>query len=159
MLRLAAGSTVVTRPGIYEVRRSLAAWAPPYGQYLLDDVLAGRVHARLFVMLNAWRLSEPERTTLAERLRGSTVIWCYAPGYFDGDRPSPEAMRQLTGFELASCSAAKALATPTQAGLRLGLRQPFGSDQPVHPLFSAIGVAPDQLGLLPRRLGGSRHAA
>jgi beta-galactosidase len=60
----------------------------PYGQYLLDDVLAGRVHARLFIMLNAWRLSAQERTTLVERLRGSTVIWCYAPCYFDRDATS-----------------------------------------------------------------------
>ena len=88
----------------------------PYGQYLLDDVMDGRVHARLYVMLNAWRLSEQERTVLLDRLRGSTVIWCYAPGYFDGDRPSAGAMRQLTGLELIRCSGVKALATPTPAG-------------------------------------------
>ena len=88
MLRLAAGSTVVTGPGVYEVRAQLGRMGAPYGQYLLDDVLAGRVHARLFIMLNAWRLTEQERTTLAERLRGSTVIWCYAPGYFDRDATS-----------------------------------------------------------------------
>ncbi len=65
MLRLAAGSTVVTGPGVYEVRAQLGRMGAPYGQYLLDDVLAGRVHARLFIMLNAWRLTEQERTTLA----------------------------------------------------------------------------------------------
>ena len=49
-------------------------------------------------------------------------------------------MRQLTGFELVPCSGVKALATPTEAGMRLGLRQPFGPGQPVRPLFSAGGV-------------------
>lgn len=145
MLRLAAGSTAVTRPGIYEVRSRLARMGAPYGQYLLDDVLAGRVHARLFVMLNAWRLSAHERAMLADRLRGSTVIWCYAPGYCDGDRFSLPAMRQLTGFEVTDCGAVKALATPTEAGKRLGLRQPLGTDQPVHPLLSARGVTSDQI--------------
>ncbi len=142
---LAAGSTVATRPGIYDVRAQLGRMGAPYGQYLLDDVLAGRVHARLYVMLNAWRLTEQERTMLVARLRGSTVIWCYAPGYFDGDRTSRQAMRQLTGFELASCPAAKALASPTAAGVRLGLHQPVGSNQPVHPLFSASGLSAEQV--------------
>lgn len=137
MLRLAAGSTVVTGPGVHEVRAQLGRMGAPYGQYLLDDVLAGHVHARLFIMLNAWRLSAQERAKLAARLSGSTVIWCYAPGYFLGNRPAPEAMRHLTGFELAPCSVGKALATPTEAGMRLGLRQPFGPGQPVRPLFSA----------------------
>ena len=73
------------------------------------------------------------------------MIWCYAPGYYDGDQPSLPAMRQLTGFDLASCSAAKALASPAAAGLRLGLRQPFGSNQPVHPLFSASGLTGEQV--------------
>ncbi len=54
-------------------------------------------------------------------------------------------MQQLTGFELARCSTGKALATPTEAGMRLGLRQSFGPDQPVRPLFSAGGVTPEQV--------------
>ncbi len=145
MLRQAAESTVVTRPGIYEIRAQLGRVGAPYGQYLLDDVLAGRVHARLFVMLNCWRLTARERATLEDRLRGSTVVWCYAPGYFDGDRTSPEAMRDLSGFRLVACSAGKALATPTEAGVRLGFRQPFGPDQPIRPLFSADGIAPEQV--------------
>jgi len=143
MLRLAAGSTVVTRPGIYEIRAQLGRMGAPYGQYLLDDVLAGRVHARLFVMLNAWRLTAHERAILEGRLRGSTVVWCYAPGYFDGDRASAEAMRHLSGFPLAPCSAGTALATPTEAGVRLGFRQPFGPDEPIRPLFFAVGIPPE----------------
>ena len=112
----------------------------PYGQYLMDDLLAGRVHAKLVVLLNAWRLSAAERATLADRLRGKTAIWCYAPGYFDGDRLSLEAMRELTGFHLVACPPTKAWASPTAAGRRHGLEQAFGSDQPVRPLFAAAGA-------------------
>jgi beta-galactosidase len=42
MLRVAAGGTLVTRPGVYEVRAPLGRMGTPYGQYLLDDVLEGR---------------------------------------------------------------------------------------------------------------------
>ena len=140
--------------------RQLGRMGAPYGQYLLDDVLAGRVHARLYVMLNAWRLTEQERTMLVARLRGSTVIWCYAPGYFDGDRTSRQAMRQLTGFELASCPAAKALASPTAAGVRLGLHQPVGlGSAGTSSLLGQWTVGRAGSGRLRRRLRGGCHSA
>ena len=52
MLRVAAGGQTVTVPGVYEVRRPLGRMGTPYGQYLQDDVLAGRVQAKLFVLLH-----------------------------------------------------------------------------------------------------------
>ncbi len=59
MIRVAAGGTVVTRPGVYEVRRPLGRMGAPYGQYLQDDVAAGRVRAKMYVFLNAWCLLPP----------------------------------------------------------------------------------------------------
>ncbi|QEH37807.1 hypothetical protein OJF2_63980 [Aquisphaera giovannonii] len=144
MLATAPAAAAVTRPGIYEVRAGLARVGAPYGQYLLDDVLAGRVRAKLYVILNAWRLSASERATLSGRLRGSTVVWCHAPGYLDGDRPSPEAMRALTGFHLVPTSA-HAKAGPTEAGRRLGILRAFGPDQPIQPLFAAAGLPDGQV--------------
>jgi hypothetical protein len=145
MLRVAPAGVSVTRPGIYEARAALGRMGAPYGQYLQDDVMADRVHARLYVMLNAWNLAQPARARLLNRLRGKTVIWCVAPGYLDDGAPSLEAMRELTGFKLVPCSAAKPLASPTASGRKLGLARPFGSENVIRPSFAATDLLPDEI--------------
>lgn len=75
MWRVSPGGNAVTGPGIYEARRALGRMGAPYGQYLLDDVLAGRVKAKLYVFLNAWNLSNNERARLAKTLGDATIIW------------------------------------------------------------------------------------
>jgi beta-galactosidase len=85
MCRVAEGGALVTRPGIYEVRRALSRMGAPYGQYLLDDVLAGRAPAKVYALLDAWTLSAADREKLLEATRGSLRIWCYTPGLFDGE--------------------------------------------------------------------------
>ncbi len=137
MLRVAAGGTTVTRPAVYEVRRALARTGAPYGQYLMDDVAAGRVEAEVYVMLATWALSPQQRTDLLRATRGAAKVWCYAPGYHDGYSTSLPAMRELTGFELAPITLEKALAEPTEAGRALGLTRGLGVDGPVTPLFAA----------------------
>jgi beta-galactosidase len=137
MLQVAPGGTAVTRPGVYEARAPLGRMGTPYGAYLLDDVEEGRVKAKLYVFLNAWRLSASEREKLLQATRGAARLWCYAPGYFEENRPLLEAMRQLTGFDLRPATTAKALASPTAAGLRLGVKKTFGVDKPPRPLFAA----------------------
>jgi hypothetical protein len=147
MLQVAPAGVAVTRPGIYEVRAALGRMGAPYGQYLMDDLMAGRVPARakLVILLNAWRLDAAQRARLTECLRGKTAIWCYAPGYFDGDKASLEAMRELTGFNLVVCSPSKALAAPTPEGRRCGLTRQIGTDQPVQPLFAVTGLPHEQV--------------
>jgi hypothetical protein len=108
-------------------------------------VAGGRVSAKLYLFLNAWRLSAATRADLRRVTRGSGQIWCYAPGYFDADTPSPAAMRELTGFTLRPVFPAKAWSTPTAAGRRLGLRQPFGVPQQVRPLFAATDVRSEEV--------------
>ncbi len=137
LLSIAAGGTLVTRPGIYEARAPLARTGAPYGQYLLDDVINGRVKAKLYVFLDAWRLTATERAQLLRATHGATHLWCYAPGYFEGDHPSPEGMQQLTGFTLRPVTPATARATATAAGKQLGLQQPFGVQKAPQPLFAA----------------------
>lgn len=145
MLWVTPKGVAVSRPGIYEVRRALGRAGAPYGQYLQDDVERGRVDARLYVMLNAWRLTADQRRSLAAALRGKTRMWCYAPGSIDGNRPSLEAMRELTGFGLKPVAAGtKAVAVPTEAGKRLGLSGPLGADRPVEPLYAAADASADE---------------
>lgn len=144
MLETSGSASTVTDPGIYQVRRPLARMGAPYGQYLLDDVLRGRVRSKLYVFLNAWQLSAAQRQALRSNTRGACRVWCYAPGVHDGDRTSPEAMRELTGFRLVHAAPARAWATPTDLGRQLGLHTAFGVEAPVNPLFAAADASPEE---------------
>ncbi len=144
MLETSASAWTVTQPGIYEVRRPLGRMGAPYGQYLLDDVLRGRVRSKLYVFLNAWQLSASQRKALQRHTRGACRVWCYAPGVHDSDRTSPEAMRKVTGFQLVQVSPPQAWATPTSRGNELGLQAAFGVKGPVQPLFAAADATPEE---------------
>lgn len=144
MLDVSASAWHVTEPAVYQVRRPLARTGAPYGQYLLDDLLAGRVRAKVYVMLDAWRLTAAQRRGLLAQTRGAMRVWCYAPGYHDGDRQSVDAMRELTGFRLEPVAPSRAVAAPTEVGKRMGLVTTFGVDGPVKPLFAALDATPDE---------------
>jgi beta-galactosidase len=144
MLETAASAWGVTESGIYQVRRPLGRLGAPYGQYLLDDVLRGRVDAKLFVFLNAWQLSVAQRQALRSSTRGSCCVWCFAPGLHDGDRTSPEGMREISGFRLVPVSPVRAWATPTDVGKQFGLVTAFGVDAPITPLFAAADASPEE---------------
>ena len=138
MWRVTPGGHVVTSPCVSEARASLGRIGAPYGQYLLDDVTAGKVHAKLYVFLNAWSLSAAQRQQLREATHGSVCVWCYAPGYFDGDRSSVEAMQELTGFHLRPLTNVKAWASPILLKAPK-FEKPFGLPQSISPLFTADG--------------------
>jgi hypothetical protein len=159
MCQVATGGQLVTRPLVYESRAPAARMGAPFGQYLLDDVLAGRVDAKLFVILNAWVLTAAEREELRKQLQGKTVIWCYAPGYYDGSAPSPAAMRQLTGFSLSPiANPAVPKANATDSGIAAGLgKEMDGGQKPVRPLFAAERV-PDKQVLARYPSGGAAVA-
>jgi hypothetical protein len=144
MMRVAAGGSVVTLPGVYQARRPLGRMGTPYGQYLQDDVIAGKVPAKMYVFLTTWCLAPAERERLLAATRGSTRVWCYAPGYQEPNGTSLPAMQELTGFQLAQVTAVKALAKPTAVGEKLGLHESFGVDAVVNPLFSAADATADE---------------
>ncbi|EDY21786.1 hypothetical protein CfE428DRAFT_1032 [Chthoniobacter flavus Ellin428] len=144
MWRVAPGGQAVTGPCVTEARSRLGRVGAPYGQYLLDDVAAGKVHAKLYVFLNAWNLSTAQRHQLRDATRGSVCVWCYAPGYFDNGTPSLAAMQDLTGFHLRALGDVKAWITPV-AGNPATLHQPFGLQHTVSPLFALDGHAEDIL--------------
>jgi hypothetical protein len=144
MIRVAAGGQVVTTPGVYEARIPLGRMGAPYGQYLLDDVVACRVQAKMHVFLTAWSLSPHQRRQLLAATRGSLRVWCYAPGYFDEYQTSLDAMRELTGFRIKKLARTKALAQPTAAGKKLGLHQRWGAAQPIEPLLAVADAAAEE---------------
>jgi hypothetical protein len=144
MIRVAAGGQVVTSPGIAGVRRPLGRMGAPYGQYLLDDVTAGKVHAKEFVFLSAWFLDAEQRRLLLSETAGSLRVWCYAPGFQGPDGESLDTMRELTGFAFRKLQKVNAWATPTPAGEKLGLQGQFGEKKPIGPLFAVADATPDE---------------
>ncbi len=141
MERVAAGSQNVIRACAYEARQKLGRMGAPYGQYLLDDVLAGKVKTKLYVMMNAWSLTAAQREKLLAVTKGSVCVWCYAPGWIAGDLSSLEAMRQLTGFTFEAQQNTKAWATPSSDVLM----QAFGVQQAAKPLFAVTDAKPDEV--------------
>lgn len=136
MIAVAEGGYRVTRKTVYEARTAFGRMGAPFGQYLQDDVAANRVAAKLLVFLSPWRMDAPQRRQLLDAGRGRAKVWCYAPGYLEGQQTSLKAMRELTGFELRAVDVPQALASPTPQGLKLGL-QPLGVEERITPLFAA----------------------
>jgi hypothetical protein len=139
MDRVTPAGSAVTRPVVYESRRALGRMGAPYGQYLLDDVVAGRVpDAKVLVVLNAWALDAKQRAGLLAASRGKAVVWSYAPGFFDAyDMASADAVRDLTGFRLGAAHPKSGKARLTAGGQALGLSNEIGNDQVPQPLLMA----------------------
>ena len=81
----------------------LARMGAPFGTYLLDDFVEGRVRQhKLYIFLNCFRLDNARREKLKHELRrdGNVAVWLYAPGYVNNDL-SIENMTDLTGFKFA----------------------------------------------------------
>jgi hypothetical protein len=76
MFRVAPGGAALSKAAVYEARRVFGRCGAPYGQYLLDDVAAGRVHAKLYVMLDPWDLSAEQRARLEQSTPGARWLWC-----------------------------------------------------------------------------------
>jgi hypothetical protein len=117
----------------------------PYGQYLLEDVLTGKVPAKMLVFLAAWRLSKVEREQLRKLCAGRLKIWCYAPGYLTLEEDPSVAMKELTGFDFQEISGMTAWAEPTEKGRQLGLSQGFGVKQQIRPLFLVKDAQPEEI--------------
>ena len=146
MCHLTGGSDAFARALVYDSRAALGRCGAPYGQYLLGDVLAGRVRAKLQVFLAAWALSPATRAALAERRSpGVTRVWCYAPGYLFPDRADVAGIGEVTGFEARAASAATAQVAPTDAGKKLGLAVSWGPAVPIVPLFSVTATPEETL--------------
>ena len=73
------------------------------GFYLQSDVTRpGFPDSKLYLFLNALRLTTSERQAIRERLQkpGKTLAWLYAPGVFDENGPSEEEVGEVVGMAL-----------------------------------------------------------
>ena len=103
----------------------LAKLGAPHDSILVDDLdrLDTRRH-KLVVFLNCFHLTDEQRQLIRRRLlnQNRTVLWCYAPGLFNGAKTSVEAMCELTCIRLARSNKAERLRARialTEHGARL----------------------------------------
>jgi hypothetical protein len=161
MCLLTGGSALAARPLIYEGRGALGRSGAPYGQYLLQDALEGKVPARVQFFLSAWQLTAEQRKALAAQREVGfgrqmagwfgaghaadvTRVWCWAPGYLSPERADAAGIKEVTGFRAKAITLPTAEVTPTELGRKNGLAQPWGPKVPIRPLFS-VEAAPGEV--------------
>ncbi len=94
------------------IHRALLAHQPglirsgaPFDAIYLDDLpRADLDRYKLVVFLNTFHMTDDQRAVVNERVKrdGRTLLWCYAPGLFNGPRRSVEAMESLAGIRIAA---------------------------------------------------------
>ncbi len=78
----------------------------PHDVYLLRDLVEGRLPPyKLYIFLNAFRLSRAQREAIAQQVKcaGRTAVWLHAPGYiFDDAAPAldPANVSDITGIRM-----------------------------------------------------------
>jgi len=57
---------------------------------------------KLVVFLNTYNMTDRQRQLVEKKLKnnGRYLLWCYAPGYFNGNQMSPDQMKELTGLNI-----------------------------------------------------------
>ena len=81
----------------------LAKLGAPHDSILVDDLaLADMKRYKLVLFLNCFQLTDAQRALICRKAlnRERMVVWCYAPGLFNGAKTSVAAMRELTGMNL-----------------------------------------------------------
>jgi beta-galactosidase len=81
----------------------LAKLGAPHDSILVDDLgLLDTRHHKLVIFLNCFHLTNTQRELIYRRVlnQNRTVLWCYAPGLFNGAQTPVEAMHELTGIRL-----------------------------------------------------------
>ena len=75
----------------------------PYDCVLMGDLaLLDTRRYKLVIVLNCFHMTDAQRDLIRRKIlnRGRTVLWCHAPGLFNGAKTSVEAMRDLTDMNL-----------------------------------------------------------
>lgn len=116
--------SAVAGPLIKNGRADRGRTGAPLGQYLLDDLLAGRIRPKLAVVTAAWALDGTQRRLLRRVAETSSFFWCWAPGYLDLDTGefSTAAVEDATGFRVRKLQSGSRI-RPTKAGAGFGLTE------------------------------------
>jgi beta-galactosidase len=124
MLRIDFGGKNIFAPLSRSSRRVFARTGAGFGQYLLSDVAARPLDAKLQVHLSSWALDEKTVERLvADRATRSDVtrVWCGLPGCLTDRGLDVAAGERLTGFRLRRAAVKMPKATATEVGRARGL--------------------------------------
>lgn len=125
----------------------LAKLGAPHDSILVDDLaLVDVKRYRLVIFLNCFHLTDAQRALIRRKVlnRNRTILWTYAPGFFNGSIASVNAMRELIGLRLMPSKTServRARITLTPEGMRWGAQtqpQPSGKGEAA-PRTSVIG--------------------
>ncbi|NMA47919.1 MAG: hypothetical protein GX945_15290 [Lentisphaerae bacterium] len=134
----------ITQPLLAQSRHAFARMGAPYGQYFLDDVLAGRVAGRLLVLQNPWVMNAEQRRQLKQAVADKFVLWCHAPAVLDPVQGvTLAASQELTGFALTRLEGETSPETvqATARGRELGLPAEWAVRKNT-PLLFAVQTTP-----------------
>lgn len=93
---------LMLRVSLRHTQWSLCKIGAPVDHVLVNDLALLDVSRYKFVVfLNAYHLTAEQREMIdCLKREGRTLLWCYAPGYFQGTQASVEAMQKLTGLRI-----------------------------------------------------------
>ncbi len=141
----------LTMPALSLSRSELSRTGISYGQYYLEDLLAGKVPAKVLLVANAWVLDGKQRAELRQAIKDKFVIWLHAPGFIDLDKRTldPANVTEFTGFELRPMTEVLKpwVVHTTPRGKALGLVQHWQTkviDTPA-PLYSVVPKEGDEI--------------
>jgi hypothetical protein len=143
------------------VQRILAKIGMPYDAVLIDDLdKADMDRYKLVIFLNTWHMDDHQRDLVEQYAKGGdrVLLWIYAPGLFNLQNESADAMAELAGIEIKPADDESFIAPRieltgsdhalAQRWREAGL-QTVGPDQRLCKLFEVTDVTAQTLGALP----------
>lgn len=107
-----------------------------FDYYYQNDMLKKEMpDYKLYIFLTPYSMDKAKREKIRAKLAksGAVAVWCYAPGFFDGNKGSVENMKKLTGFNFKMVRGSKRVTLP---GARVpGIGFIPGASYPVDPQF------------------------
>jgi len=122
--------SALLRQATYEPMQQIIKIGAPYDHVLLDDLGSlPTTKYKLVLFLNCFHMTDAQRTNVANKLKNNNrlLVWCYAPGLFNGTSMSVANMNELTGMNHAIST------SETYRAPRIVILPAFG-----HPLAAAI---------------------
>lgn len=140
-------NSAITDPLVKKGRADRNRTGITSGQFLLDDLLSGKVQSKLNIIVSAWALTAQQRQKLRAVSSKTPMFWCWAPGYLDLDtgKFSVSAVQETTGFKVNKIKEITFSINSTEAGIKLGLldKSSYKTSETADPILSPVPEAGD----------------
>ena len=131
---------VTSGASLHYHRKRYSSTGLEYGQYMLDDVLAGKVNSKLDVFFGLYALSKEQRSQLANLRQQKSCLWGYGAGWIDLEtgKGSLKAVEETTGFKVSHAgeNATQQVFSTPEARKKYALPEKFGANIRVEPLLT-----------------------